>query len=126
MLDCCFFYFRFMLKFALQFIYIRLCMRYFFILILITLSACSFVEQKPGSENVVVTTKDQVSSCTSIGKSRVTVLSEIGFADLMESYVAEKLDLMGKNAGIDQGGNTVVKLEEPEPGVAVYGIYKCK
>ena len=102
-------------------------MRFLFILILITLSsACSFVEQKPGSENVVVTTKDQVASCTSIGKSRVTVLSEIGFADLMESYVAEKLDLMGKNAGIDQGGNTVVKLEEPEPGVAVYGIYNCK
>ena len=101
-------------------------MRYFFTLILITLSACSFVEQKPGSENVVVTTKDQVAGCNSIGKSRVTVLSEIGFADLMESYVAEKLDLMGKNAGIDQGGNTVVKLEEPEPGVAVYGIYKCK
>ena len=102
-------------------------MRFLFILILITLSsACSFVEQKPGSENVVVTTKDQVASCTSMGKSRVTVLSEIGFADLMESYVAEKLDLMGKNAGIDQGGNTVVKLEEPEPGVAVYGIDKCK
>ena len=102
-------------------------MRFLFILILITLfSACSFVEQKPGSENVVVTTKDQVASCTSIGKSRVTVLSEIGFADLMESYVAEKLDLMGKNAGVDQGGNTVVKLEEPEPGVAVYGIYNCK
>ena len=59
-------------------------MRFLFILILITLSsACSFVEQKPGSENVVVTTKDQVASCTSIGKSRVTVLSEIGFADLM-------------------------------------------
>jgi hypothetical protein len=102
-------------------------MRFLFILILITLSsACSFVEQKPGSENVVVTTQDQVASCTSIGKSRVTVLSEIGFADLMESYVAEKLDLMGKNAGVDQGGNTVVKLEEPEPGVAVYGIYNCK
>ena len=102
-------------------------MRFLFILILITLSsACSFVEQKPGSENVVVTTKDQVASCTSMGKSRVTVLSEIGFADLMESYVAEKLDLMGKNAGVDQGGNTVVKLEEPEPGVAVYGIYNCK
>ena len=102
-------------------------MRFLFILILITLSsACSFVEQKPGSENVVVTTKDQVASCTSMGKSRVTVLSEIGFADLMESYVAEQLDLMGKNAGIDQGGNTVVKLEEPEPGIAVYGIYKCK
>jgi hypothetical protein len=108
------------------YLYKVLNMRYFFILILITLSACSFVEQKPGSENVVVTTKDQVASCASIGKSRVTVLSEIGFADLMESYVAEKLDLMGKNAGIDQGGNTVVKLEEPEPGVAVYGIYKCK
>ena len=102
-------------------------MRFLFILILITLSsACSFIEQKPGSENVVVTTQDQVASCTSIGKSRVTVLSEIGFADLMESYVAEKLDLMGKNAGVDQGGNTVVKLEEPEPGVAVYGIYNCK
>ena len=102
-------------------------MRFLFILFLITLSsACSFVEQKPGSENVVVTTKDQVANCTPIGKSRVTVLSEIGFADLMESYVAEKLDLMGKNAGVDQGGNTVVKLEEPEPGVAVYGIYNCK
>ena len=89
-------------------------------------TACSFDEQKLGSENVTVVSQDQVTNCTMLGKTRVSVLSEIGFADLMESYVAEKLDLMGKNAGVDQGGNRVVKLEEPEPGVAVYGVYKCK
>jgi len=65
-------------------------------------------------------------SCQSKGKSRVTVLSEIGFADLMDEYVAEKLDMMGKNAAVDQGGDTIVRIEEPEPGIAVYGIYKCK
>ena len=93
---------------------------------LTSLSACSFVEQKPGSENVTVTDKDAVVSCQSKGKSRVTVLSEIGFADLMDEYVAEKLDMMGKNAAVDQGGDTIVKIEEPEPGIAVYAIYKCK
>ena len=101
-------------------------MRYSLILLFMIFTACSFVEQKPGSENVTVVSQDQVTNCTMLGKTRVSVLSEIGFADLMESYVAEKLDLMGKNAGIDQGGNTVVKLEEPEPGVGVYGVYKCK
>ena len=101
-------------------------LRYLIIAVLTTLSACSFVEQKPGSENVTVTDKDAVVSCQSKGKSRVTVLSEIGFADLMDEYVAEKLDMMGKNAAVDQGGDTIVKIEEPEPGIAVYAIYKCK
>jgi hypothetical protein len=56
----------------------------------------------------------------------VTVLSEIGFADLMDEYVAEKLDQMGKNAAVDQGGNTITLVESPEPGVAIYAIYNCK
>jgi hypothetical protein len=101
-------------------------LRYLVIAALVSLSACSFVEQKPGSENVTVSNKDVVVGCQSKGKSRVTVLSEIGFADLMDEYVAEKLDMMGKNAAVDQGGDTIVKIEEPEPGIAVYGIYKCK
>ena len=101
-------------------------LRYLVIAALTSLSACSFVEQKPGSENVSVTDKDAVANCQSMGKSRVTVLSEIGVADLMDEYVAEKLDIMGKNAAVDQGGDTVVKIEEPEPGIAVYAIYKCK
>ena len=93
---------------------------------LTSLSAFFFVEQKPGSETVTVANKDAVVSCQSKGKSRVTVLSEIWFADLMDEYVAEKLDMMGKNAAVEQGGDTSVKIEEPEPGIAVYGIYKCK
>lgn len=101
-------------------------LRYLIIAVMTSLSACSFVEQKPGSENVTVTDKDSVVSCQEKGKSRVTVLSEIGVADLMDEYVAEKLDLMGKNAAVDQGGDTIVKIEEPEPGIAVYAIYKCK
>lgn len=101
-------------------------LRYLCFVALIILSACSFVEQKPGSENIAVSDMNAVANCQSKGKSRVTVLSEIGVADLMDEYVAEKLDLMGKNAAVDQGGDTVVKLEEPEPGIAVYGIYKCK
>ena len=101
-------------------------LRYLIIAVITSLTACSFVEQKPGSENVTVTDKESVVSCQSKGKSRVTVLSEIGVADLMDEYVAEKLDIMGKNAAVDQGGDTIVKIEEPEPGIAVYGIYKCK
>lgn len=101
-------------------------LRYIVLAIFLSLSSCSFVEQKPGSENVAVSEKDAVANCQSKGKSRVTVLSEIGVADLMDEYVAEKLDIMGKNAAVDQGGDTIVKIEEPEPGIAVYGIYKCK
>ena len=101
-------------------------LRYLVLAAFVSLSACSFVEQKPGSENITVSDKDAVASCQSKGKSRVTVLSEIGVADLMDEYVAEKLDIMGKNAAVDQGGDTIVKIEEPEPGIAVYGIYTCK
>ena len=101
-------------------------LRYIVLAIFLCLSSCSFVEQKPGSENGAVFEKDAVANCQSMGKSRVTVLSEIGVADLMDEYVAEKLDIMGKNAAVDQGGDTIVKIEEPEPGIAVYGIYKCK
>ena len=96
------------------------------VLVSLLLMSCSFVEKKPGSENVNVVQSDQTTGCTSKGKSRVTVLSEIGFADLMDEYVAEKLDQMGKNAAVDQGGNTISLVESPEPGVAIYAIYNCK
>ena len=100
-------------------------MRLISLAIFIIVSGCSFVEQKPGSENVSVVNIKEAADCASKGKSRVTVLSEIGVADLMDEYVAEKLDQMGKNAAVDQGGNTIAKLEDPEPGVAVYGIFDC-
>ena len=96
-------------------------LRYLVIAALTSLSACSFVEQKPGSENVTVTDKDAVVSCQSKGKSRVTVLSEIGFADLMDEYVAEKLDMMGKNAAVDQNRGSQYRQKQASFGGDPHG-----
>ena len=92
------------------------------------LIACSksYVKEELGSENVTVANSIDQNSC--ILKAQVKVRMT-GYAERRDDYTEQDDIRLAKNAAVEQGGNTIYRLEHPEDGKgtqsAVYQIYNC-
>ena len=85
-----------------------------------------YVEINPGSENVNVANSIDQSSCTLKGQAKVRIT---GYAERRGNNTERDLIQLGKNAALEQGGNTIYKIDHPEKGQgtqsATYQIYSC-
>ena len=92
------------------------------------LVACSkqLVKEEPGSENVTIANSIDQNSC--ILKAQVKVRMT-GYAERRDDYTEQDDIRLAKNAAVEQGGNTIYRLDHPEDGKgtqsAVYQIYNC-
>ena len=92
------------------------------------LIACgkSFVNEEPGSESVTIAESIDQNSCTLKAQVKVRMT---GYAERRDDYTEQDDILLAKNAAVEQGGNTIYRLEHPEDGQgtqsAVYQIYNC-
>ena len=92
------------------------------------LVACSkqLVKDEPGSENVTIANSIDQSSCTLKAQVKVRMT---GYAERRDDYTQQDDIRLAKNAAVEQGGNTIYRLDHPEDGrgtqSAVYQIYKC-
>ncbi len=92
------------------------------------LIACSkqLVKEEPGSESVTIANSIDQSSCTLKAQVKVRMT---GYAERRDDYT-EKDDIqLAKNAAVEQGGNTIYRIDHPEDGKgtqsAIYQIYNC-
>jgi len=92
------------------------------------LVACGkqLVKDEPGSENVTIANSIDQNSC--ILKAQVKVRMT-GYAERRDDYTEQDDIRLAKNAAVEQGGNTIYRIEHPEDGQgtqsAVYQIYNC-
>ena len=92
------------------------------------LVACSkqLVKEEPGSENVTIADSIDQSNCTLKAQVKVRMT---GYAERRDDYTELDDIRLAKNAAVEQGGNTIYRIDHPEDGKgtqsAVYQIYDC-
>ena len=92
------------------------------------LIACSkqLVKEDPGSENVTIVDSIDQNSC--VLKAQVKVRMT-GYAERRDDYTMQDEIRLAKNAAIEQDGNTLYMISDPEDGKGtqsgVYQIYNC-
>lgn len=89
------------------------------------LAACTWVETKPGAENVEVLEQARVAKCERLGKTRVQVLESFAGLDRHDKEIAEDLAQLARNNAVEMGGDTVSPLTPVEQGERQFGIYRC-
>lgn len=88
------------------------------------LSACSFVEVKPGAESIILANDEN--SCERLGSSTVSVIYEFGFISRSEETVEEELQVLAQNAAFKMGGNAIWPESGIEDGERSYTVFRCK
>ena len=85
-----------------------------------------YVDKNTGSENVNVVNSIDQSSCTLKGQAKVRIT---GYAERRGNNTERDLIQLGKNAALEQGGNTIYMIDNPEKAQgtqsATYQIYNC-
>ena len=93
-------------------------------LVVLFLSACSWVKLTPEGENVTVAKAEHVTNCRFAGTTTVSVRSTaVGDRD-MEKMKTELETLARKEAG-KLKGDTVVPVTEIKDGEQTFKVYQC-
>lgn len=93
--------------------------------LLISLSACTWVQLTSGGEDVRVLAASEVGACERVGKTTVRTTSKLAGLERHADKVQSELDTLARNSAVDIGGDTVVPLDQPKDGVQVYDVYRC-
>lgn len=93
--------------------------------LVISLNACAWVELTPTGEKVRVLSKAEVSGCKHVGKTHVKTAGKIVGGERYLEKVQEELDILARNSAPEIGGDTVVRIGQPEDGKQVYEVYRC-
>lgn len=96
-------------------------------IVLLAIGGCAsnLIEVRKGSDRVAVAEPGAVSSCKLLGKSRVTVVTQVGFFSRSLDDVDADLLQLARNDAVDMSGDTVVPGEREGVGRRTFLIYKC-
>ena len=98
---------------------------YFLYIIMLWLSACTWVEPTKEGSEVLLVKSHNVQSCQHLGSTRATVKHEIGPVTRSEEKVTEELVTLAKNHAADMGGDSIVAAGPMTDGSMNFNIYKC-
>lgn len=94
-------------------------------LVVLFLSACTWVELTPEGEKVTVAKAEHVKDCKFAGTTTVSVKSRtLGERDLAK--VKSELETLARNEAIKLKGDTVVPVTEIKDGEQTFKVYQCK
>ena len=94
-------------------------------MIIIVISACTWIEPTKESLNVILVKPGNVSNCQKLGTTHVTVTHKIGIITRGEEAVNEDLITVAKNKAENKGGDSIVARGENVEGKMSFDIYKC-
>lgn len=86
-------------------------------------SACSWVEPKPGSELVIMS--GNVGSCKFIWETEVSVEHKILWWERERNTIEEELRILARNAAVQKGGNAILPVSEIREGSQSFKILSC-
>ncbi|VAX13688.1 hypothetical protein MNBD_GAMMA24-680 [hydrothermal vent metagenome] len=92
---------------------------------ILIVSACTWVNVKPGAETVRVAKPEQVLNCKKMGSSTVTVTAEVAAIARDPETIQQELVTLARNSAADLGGNVVVPVSKIDKGKQIFVIYDC-
>lgn len=94
-------------------------------MVLLPVSACTWVPLTDEGSSVQVRTVDQVQGCERMSRVSTTVKDRIGAIPRSEEKVRGELRTLARNEAARIGGNVVVAETEPTDGRQVFVVYRC-
>ncbi len=95
------------------------------LMLLLLVSACTWVPLTDEGARVEVRTLDQVQGCERKSRVTVSVKDRIGAISRSEEKVRGELRTLARNEAARIGGNVVAAETEPTDGRQVFLIYRC-
>lgn len=93
--------------------------------ILLGLSACTWVHMAPGASAVQVVS-GAPAGCEQRGEVEVSVKDSIAFYDRNPLRVREELETLARNEAPGLGADTVQALDDPADGSQRYAAWRCR
>ena len=93
--------------------------------VLLGLSACTWVEVTSEGANVTLVKDFNVRDCLKLGSTRATVKHKIGIITRGDETVTEELISVARNRAAELGGDSIVAKGPANEGVMSFDIYKC-
>ena len=97
----------------------------FLIVGFLSLSACTWVNLSPEAEKVKIARASDIGNCKLLGKSTVSVKSNLAGFKRSEDKMRAELQVLARNEAAKVKGNTIVPLTEPENGSQIFSVYNC-
>ena len=94
-------------------------------LVVLLLSACSWVKMTPEGEEVTVAKAAHVANCKFAGTTTVSVKSDIASFKRDAEKMKTELETLARNEANKLKGDTIVPVSEIKDGEQTFKIYKC-
>ena len=94
-------------------------------LVVLLLSACSWVKMTPEGEEVTVAKAAHVANCKFAGTTTVSVKSDIVSFKRDAEKMKTELETLARNEANKLKGDTIVPVSEIKEGEQTFKIYKC-
>lgn len=95
-------------------------------LVILTLSACTWVKMEPeGNQIRVAGEREDLSVCTKLGEIGVEVKDKVGFYRRDPIKVRDELEVMARNEAPRLGADTLQPIDEPLNGERRYQAFRC-
>jgi hypothetical protein len=94
-------------------------------LVLLFLSACTWVELTPEAESVRIVEAVHVANCKLAGTTTVTVKADIASFKRDAEKIKSELETLARNEAIRLKGDTLVAATDIKDGEQTFKVYKC-
>ena len=94
-------------------------------LVVLLLSACSWVKMTPEGEEVTVAKAAHVANCKFAGTTTVSVKSDIVSFKRDAEKMKTELETLARNEANKLKGDTIVPVSEIKDGEQTFKVYKC-
>ncbi|NNF97485.1 MAG: DUF4156 domain-containing protein [Halobacteria archaeon] len=94
-------------------------------LVVLLLSACSWVKLTPEGEKVTVAKAAHVANCKFAGTTMVSVKSDVVSVDRDIKTIKTELETLARNEASKLKGDTIVPVTEVKDGEQSFKVYQC-
>lgn len=94
-------------------------------LVLLLLSACTWVDLTPEAESVRIVEAVHVANCKMLGTTTVSVRADIASFKRDAEKIKTELETLARNEAIRLKGDTLVATTEIQDGEQTFKVYKC-
>jgi len=95
------------------------------VLLVLALSACTFVKMAPGAQQVQVLAAAP-EGCQPRGEVVVSVTHKVGFYERDPLRVRDELEILARNEAPALGANRISPLGPPEAGEQRWALWHCR
>ena len=94
-------------------------------LVLLLLSACTWVQLSNAGEMVEIRTASQVAGCDRLGQASSTTMDRLILVDRSSERQQQELFTLARNEAASMGGNAIVAATDVTNGRQRFDVYNC-